>query len=79
MRRDMHSKAIVFPPDPHKQAIKDQRKKAAHQGDEIQFLADCINYQQKLIEEQSKTIADLTGSEISGTTGTAKKTKTSKQ
>lgn len=59
MRRDMHSKAIVFPPDPHKQAVKEQRKKAAHQGDEIQFLADCINYQQRIIEEQTKLILGL--------------------
>jgi len=59
MRRDMHSKAIVFPPDPHKQAVKEQRKKAAHQGDEIQFLADCINFQQKTIEDQAKLIEEL--------------------
>ena len=59
MRRDMHSKAIVFPPDPHKQAIKEQRKKAAHQGDEIQFLADCINHQQRIIDQQTNLILDL--------------------
>jgi hypothetical protein len=59
MRRDPHSKAIVFPPDPHKKAIKDQRKRADHQVKEIQFLADCINYQQDLINKQSKVIEDL--------------------
>lgn len=60
MRRDLHSKAIIFPIDPNKQAIKDQRAKVKHHSDEIQFLADCINYQQDIISQQAKTIRDLT-------------------
>jgi hypothetical protein len=59
MRRDLHSKAIIFPTDPHKKAIKEQRKRADHQVKEIQFLADCINYQQDIINKQNKVIEDI--------------------
>ena len=59
MQRDRHSKAIVFPPDPHKKVLKEQRKKVIHHSDEIQFLADCINYQQEIIERQNKTLQIL--------------------
>jgi hypothetical protein len=59
MQRDQHSKAIIFPPDPHKKVLKEQRKKVLHHSDEIQFLADCINYQQKVIDKQSKLIEIL--------------------
>lgn len=74
MRRDPHSKAIIFPVDPNKKAQKEMTAKVAHHSDEIQFLADCINYQQNIIEEQKKTIEDLT----SGTAKAAKAPKTSK-
>jgi len=59
MNRDRHSKAIVFPLDPHKKVLKEQRKKVVHHSDEIQFLADCINYQQDIIEKQSKIIETI--------------------
>jgi hypothetical protein len=72
MRRDMHSKAIVFPPDPHKQAVKEQRKKSAHQADEIQFLADCINYQQRIIEGQTNMILNLKTESVEASKATKK-------
>ena len=82
MKRDPYSKAIIFPIDPNKKSIREQRAKVIHHSDEIQFLADCINYQQSIIEEQSKTISNLVGggsSENSSTDGSsAKKVKTSK-
>ena len=58
MRRDPHSKAIIFPLDPAKEAQRVQRKTVVHHSDEIQFLADCINYQQTVIEGQNKTIEE---------------------
>lgn len=58
MRRDPHSKAIVFPPDPNKKINREQRRKVVHHSDEIQFLADCINYQQEIIEKQKSTIEE---------------------
>ena len=58
MRRDLNSKAIVFPPDPHKKTLKEQRRKVLHHSDEIQFLADCINYQQEIIEKQNKILEE---------------------
>jgi hypothetical protein len=59
MRRDPNSKAIVFLPDPNKKARKEVAAKVSKHSDEIQFLADCINYQQGIIDQQRKTIEEL--------------------
>lgn len=82
MMRDKHSKALVFPANPEKVVAKENRKKLAHHSDEIQFLADCINYQQDIINKQSAVIDSLTGGTTSGsatTTGTAAKEETTKK
>ena len=59
MRRDKQSNAILFPVDPAKQAIKEQRKAVSKHSEDIQFLADCINYQQGIIEQQKQLIETL--------------------
>jgi len=59
MKRDPNSKAIVFAPNPEKQKIKEARKRVEHHSKEIQFLADCINFQQGLIDNQNMTIEEL--------------------
>lgn len=83
MMRDSHSKALVFPANPEKQVAKANRKKLAHHSDEIQFLADCINYQQDLINKQATIINTLTGSTsgtgTSGTIETKEETTTTKK
>ena len=58
MKRDPHSKAIIFPVDPAKKARKEMAKSVVHHSDEIKFLADCINYQQTVIEEQKKSLEE---------------------
>lgn len=59
MRRDVESNAIIFAVDPAKKAQKEQRKAVAHHSEEIQFLADCINYQQNIIDQQKQLIDKL--------------------
>lgn len=74
MMRDRHSKALVFPANPEKIVAKENRKKLAHHSEEIQFLADCINYQQDIINKQATVIDSMTGGTTSGSATTTETT-----